>query len=125
MTAAAVEAALLDLAGKRAGPPCPPARPGAAWYPGRRATARNSSASHPSPTRRPRPAGSPRAASDDPQASRLGSADPEDDIERVRVIRDAAPRGPATPRPPTAPGPGHGPSALALPRFADLGVEAV
>jgi L-alanine-DL-glutamate epimerase-like enolase superfamily enzyme len=54
---------------------------------------------------------------------KAGTADPEDDVERVRVIRDAAPRARLLLDPN-----GAWTAAQAdalLPRFADLGVEAV
>ncbi|MFH8496808.1 dipeptide epimerase [Streptomyces coeruleorubidus] len=116
---AAVESALLDLAGKRTGVPVhrllgAPAPPVAA-------TARTIGITDPA-----------HAAT---EARRLtvsgfavlkvkaGTPDPEDDIERVRVIRDAAPRARLLLDP-------NGAWSVAqadalLPRFADLGVEAV
>ncbi|WOT33649.1 dipeptide epimerase [Streptomyces coeruleorubidus] len=116
---AAVESALLDLAGKRAGVPVHRLLGAAA--PPVAATARTIGITDPG-----------HAAV---QARRLtasgfevlkvkaGAPDPEDDIERVRVIRDAAPRARLLLDP-------NGAWSLAqadalLPRFADLGVEAV
>jgi L-alanine-DL-glutamate epimerase-like enolase superfamily enzyme len=116
---AAVESALLDLAGKRAGVPV--YRLLGAAAPPVAATARTIGITHPG-----------HAAA---EARRLtasgfavlkvkaGAPDPEDDIERVRVIRDAAPRARLLLDP-------NGAWSVAqadalLPRFADLGVEAV
>ncbi|MFJ4554474.1 mandelate racemase/muconate lactonizing enzyme family protein [Streptomyces massasporeus] len=116
---AAVESALLDLAGKRAGVPVHRLLGAAA--PPVAATARTIGITTPA-----------RAAA---QARRLtadgfeiikvkaGTPDPEDDVERVRVIRDAAPRARLLLDP-------NGAWSVAqadtlLPRFAALGVEAV
>ncbi|MFG3268983.1 dipeptide epimerase [Streptomyces luteogriseus] len=116
---AAVESALLDLAGKRAGVPVHRLLGAAA--PPAAATARTLGITTPA-----------RAAA---QARHLvangfeiikvkaGTPDPEDDIERVRVIRDAAPRARLLLDP-------NGAWSMAqadalLPRFAALGVEAV
>ncbi|MFH9890296.1 dipeptide epimerase [Streptomyces luteogriseus] len=116
---AAVESALLDLAGKRAG--LPVHRLLGATAPPSAATARTLGITTPA-----------RAAA---QARHLvangfeiikvkaGTPDPEDDIERVRVIRDAAPRARLLLDP-------NGAWSVAqadalLPRFAALGVEAV
>ncbi|MEU0900407.1 dipeptide epimerase [Streptomyces massasporeus] len=116
---AAVESALLDLAGKRAGVPVHRLLGAAA--PPAAATARTIGITTPA-----------RAAA---QARRLvasgfeiikvkaGTPDPEDDVERVRVIRAAAPRARLLLDP-------NGAWSVAqadtlLPRFADLGVEAV
>lgn len=116
---AAVESALLDLVGKRAntpvhrllGTPEPPVA----------ATARTIGITSPLHAA----AEARRLAAQGFQVIKVkaGTPDPEDDVERVRVIRDAAPgarllldpNGAWTVR-----------QALALlPRFADLGVEAV
>ncbi|MFI6809631.1 dipeptide epimerase [Streptomyces luteogriseus] len=116
---AAVESALLDLVGKRAGVPVHRLLGAAA--PPVAATARTIGITTPA-----------RAAA---QARHLvangfeiikvkaGTPDPEDDIERVRVIRDAAPRARLLLDP-------NGAWSVAqadalLPRFAALGVEAV
>lgn len=116
---AAVESALLDLAGRRAN--LPVHRLLGAAAPPVAATARTIGITAPG-----------RAAA---QARRLvahgfevikvkaGAPDPEDDIERVRVIRDAAPRARLLLDP-------NGAWSVAeadalLPRFAALGVEAV
>lgn len=116
---AAVESALLDLAGRRAG--LPVHRLLGATAPPVAATARTIGITAPD-----------RAAA---QARRLvahgfevikvkaGAPDPEDDVERVRVIRDAAPRARLLLDP-------NGAWSVAradalLPRFAALGVEAV
>ncbi|MBQ0827394.1 dipeptide epimerase [Streptomyces tagetis] len=116
---AAAEAALLDLAGQRAGLPVhqllgitePPVA----------ATARTLGITGPA------------QAAD--LARRLaesgfrvlkvkaGSPDPEDDLERVRVIRDAAPAARLLLDPNGAWTPAR--AAALLPRFAELGVEAV
>ncbi|MFI9759738.1 mandelate racemase/muconate lactonizing enzyme family protein [Streptomyces sp. NPDC051963] len=117
--AAAVEAALLDLVGKRAGSPVHrllgvPAAPVAA-------TARTlgiTSLAHAAAEAR-------RLAARGFEVIKVkaGTPDPEDDVERVRVIRDAAP----TVRLLLDPnGAWSVPQAKALlPRYADLGVEAV
>ncbi|MET9502913.1 dipeptide epimerase [Streptomyces sp. NPDC006622] len=116
---AAVEAALLDLVGKRAdapvhrllGAPAPPVA----------ATARTlgiTSPAHAAAEARRLAASGFRVIK-----VKAGTPDPEDDIERVRVVRDAAPgvrllldpNGAWTPRQ----------AERLLPRFADLGVEAV
>ncbi|MFJ4693793.1 mandelate racemase/muconate lactonizing enzyme family protein [Streptomyces sp. NPDC088766] len=116
---AAVEAALLDLVGKRAdtpvhrllGTPAPPVA----------ATARTLGI-----TSLPHAAAEARrlaASGFEIIKVKAGAPDPEDDIERVRVVRDAAPgvrllldpNGAWT----------LGQAEALLPRFADLGVEAV
>ncbi|OQD53993.1 dipeptide epimerase [Streptomyces phaeoluteigriseus] len=116
---AAVEAALLDLVGKRAhapvhrllGAPAPPVA----------ATARTlgiTSLTHAAGEAR-------RLAASGFQVLKVkaGSPDPEDDVERVRVVRDAAPRVRLLLDP-------NGAWTLReadklLPRYAELGVEAV
>ncbi|UNZ21059.1 dipeptide epimerase [Streptomyces sp. 891-h] len=116
---AAVEAALLDLVGKRANSPVH--RLLGAVEPPVAATARTIGITSPG-----------QAAS---QARRLaasgfevikvkaGTPDPEDDVERVRAIRAAAPRARLLLDPNGA---WSRPQAEALlPRFAELGVEAV
>ncbi|MFH9064939.1 dipeptide epimerase [Streptomyces coeruleorubidus] len=116
---AAVESALLDLAGKRAGVPVhrllgAPAPPVAA-------TARTIGITDPAHAA----AGARRLTASGFEVLKVkaGTHDPEDDIERVRVIRDAAPRARLLLDP-------NGAWSVAqadalLPRFADLGVEAV
>ncbi len=116
---AAVEAALLDLVGRRAGRPVH--RLLGAVRPPVAATARTIGI-----TSLARAAAQARALT----ASgfgllkvKAGSPDPEDDVERVRVVRDAAPRARLLLDPN-----GAWTAARAetlLPRFADLGVEAV
>ncbi|WP_340375234.1 dipeptide epimerase [Streptomyces sp. SS7] len=116
---AAVEAALLDLVGKRAGRPVhrllgAPEAPLAA-------TARTigiTSLAHAAAQARCLT-----ASGFEVIKVKAGTPDPEEDIERVRVIRDAAPRARLLLDP-------NGAWAVAqaealLPRFADLGVEAV
>ncbi|WP_329269874.1 dipeptide epimerase [Streptomyces sp. NBC_01451] len=116
---AAVEAALLDLVGRRAGVPVhrllgAPAAPEAM-------TARTigiSSARHAAGEARRFAASGFRIVK-----VKAGSPDPEDDVERVRVIRDAAPGVRLLLDP-------NGAWNIAqarelLPRFAELGVEAV
>ncbi|MEV6168563.1 dipeptide epimerase [Streptomyces sp. NPDC051954] len=117
--AAAVEAALLDLVGKRAGIPVhrllgAPAAPVAA-------TARTlgiTSLAHAAAEARCLA-----VRGFEVIKVKAGAPDPEDDVERVRVIRDAAP----TVRLLLDPnGAWSVPQAKALlPRYADLGVEAV
>lgn len=116
---AAVEAALLDLVGRRAGRPVH--RLLGAVRPPVATTARTIGI-----TSLARAAAQARALT----ASgfgilkvKAGSPDPEDDVERVRVVRDAAPRARLLLDPN-----GAWTAARAealLPRFADLGVEAV
>ncbi|MEU4484832.1 dipeptide epimerase [Streptomyces purpurascens] len=116
---AAVESALLDLAGKRAGVPvhrllgttAPPVAATARTI-GITALARAASEAR-------------RLAASGFEVIKVkaGAPDPEDDIERVRVIRDAAPRARLLLDP-------NGAWSVAradalLPRFADLGVAAV
>ncbi|MFC9678277.1 dipeptide epimerase [Streptomyces sp. NPDC056948] len=116
---AAVESALLDLAGKRAGAPvhrllwttAPPVA----------ATARTIGIT--APIRAAAEARRLAASGFEVIKVKAGAPDPEDDIERVRVIRDAAPRARLLLDP-------NGAWSVAradalLPRFADLGVEAV
>ncbi|MGX1560062.1 mandelate racemase/muconate lactonizing enzyme family protein [Streptomyces sp. NPDC055506] len=116
---AAVESALLDLAGKRAGVPVH--RLLGATAPPVAATARTIGIT---PLARAAAEARRLAASGfEVIKVKAGAPDPEDDIERVRVIRDAAPRARLLLDPN-----GAWSVALAdalLPRFADLGVEAV
>ncbi|MFC8348467.1 dipeptide epimerase [Streptomyces sp. NPDC057280] len=116
---AAVEAALYDLVGKRAGRPVH--RLLGTTEPPVAATARTIGITAPAD-----------AAA---QARRLaasgftvikvkaGTADPEDDVERVRVIRDTAPRARLLLDPNGAWTPAQ--AEALLPRFAEIGVEAV
>ncbi|MFF7309301.1 enolase C-terminal domain-like protein [Streptomyces sp. NPDC008137] len=116
---AAVESALLDLAGKRAGVPVH--RLLGTTAPPVAATARTIGI-----TDLARAAAEARrlaASGFEIIKVKAGAPDPEDDIERVRVIRDAAPRARLLLDP-------NGAWSVAradalLPRFADLGVEAV
>lgn len=116
---AAVEAALLDLVGKRAdtpvhrllGTPAPPVA----------ATARTLGI-----TSLPHAAAEARrlaASGFEIIKVKAGAPDPEDDVERVRVVRDAAP-GVRLLLDPNGAWTLRQAQAL-LPRFADLGVEAV
>ncbi|MGP4011837.1 mandelate racemase/muconate lactonizing enzyme family protein [Streptomyces sp. 4N124] len=117
--AAAVEAALLDLVGKRAGIPVhrllgAPAAPVAATA---RTIGITSLAQAAAEARR--------LAASGFQVIKVkaGTPDPEDDVERVRIIRDAAPAARLLLDPNGA---WSVPQARALlPRYADLGVEAV
>lgn len=116
---AAVESALLDLVGKRAGVPVhrllgAPAPPVAA-------TARTIGIT--SPTRAATEARRLAASGFEVVKVKAGTPDPEDDVERVRVIRDAAPRVRLLLDPNGAWSTAQ--AAALLPRFADLGVEAV
>ncbi|MGW0949009.1 dipeptide epimerase [Streptomyces sp. NPDC002623] len=116
---AAVEAALLDLVGKRAGSPVH--RLLGAAVPPVAATARTIGIT--SPARAAAQARCLTAAGFEIIKVKAGTPDPEDDVERVRVIRDAAPRARLLLDP-------NGAWTVAqaealLPRFADLGVEAV
>lgn len=116
---AAVESALLDLVGKRAGTPL--YHQLGASTPPVAATARTIGITAP-----------PHAAA---EARRLaasgfrlikvkaGAPDPEDDVERVRLIRDAAPAVRLLLDPNGAWSTAQ--ATALLPRFADLGVEAV
>ncbi|GAA2193911.1 dipeptide epimerase [Streptomyces bangladeshensis] len=116
---AAVEAALLDLAGKRADRPVHRLLGAAA--PPAAATARTlgiTSLAHAAAEARRLTASGFRILK-----VKAGSADPEDDIERVRVIRDAAPRARLLLDPNGAWTRAR--AEALLPRFADLGVEAV
>lgn len=116
---AAAEAALLDLVGKRADSPVhrllgTPSAPVAA-------TARTIGITSPARAA----AEARRLAADGFEIVKVkaGAPDPEDDVERIRVIRDAAPRVRLLLDPN-----GAWTAAQAdalLPRFADLGVEAV
>jgi L-alanine-DL-glutamate epimerase-like enolase superfamily enzyme len=116
---AAVEAALLDLAGKRAGRPVHrllgmPEAPVAA-------TARTLGII--SPARAAAQARSLAACGFEVIKVKAGSPDPEDDVERVRSVRAAAPRTRLLLDPNGAWSPAV--AGALLPRFADLGVEAV
>ncbi|MFD7406686.1 enolase C-terminal domain-like protein [Streptomyces sp. NPDC059866] len=116
---AAVDAALLDLVGKRAGSPVhrllgAPAAPVAA-------TARTIGITDPLHAA----AEARRLAASGFQVIKVkaGTPDPEDDVERVRVIHDAAPAARLLLDPNGAWTAAQ--AAALLPRFADLGVEAV
>ncbi|MEU0197947.1 MULTISPECIES: enolase C-terminal domain-like protein [unclassified Streptomyces] len=116
---AAVESALLDLAGKRAG--LPVHRLLGAAAPPVAATARTIGIT--APVHAAAQARGLAARGFEVIKVKAGAPDPEDDIERVRVIRDAAPRARLLLDP-------NGAWSVAqadalLPRFADLGVEAV
>ncbi|WAZ24813.1 dipeptide epimerase [Streptomyces cinnabarinus] len=116
---AAVESALLDLVGKRAGVPVhrllgTSATPVAA-------TARTIGIT--GPLRAAAEARRLAAGGFEIIKAKAGAADPEDDIERVRVIRDAAPGVRLLLDPNGAWTPAQ--AAALLPRYADLGVEAV
>ncbi|MFJ4360849.1 mandelate racemase/muconate lactonizing enzyme family protein [Streptomyces massasporeus] len=116
---AAVESALLDLAGKRAGVPLHRLLGAAA--PPVVATARTIGIT--TPARAAAQARHLVASGFEIIKVKAGTPDPEDDVERVRVIRDAAPRARLLLDP-------NGAWSVAqadtlLPRFAALGVEAV
>ncbi|MEU2910706.1 dipeptide epimerase [Streptomyces massasporeus] len=116
---AAVESALLDLAGKRAGVPVHRLLGTAA--PPVAATARTLGIT--TPARAAAQARHLVASGFEIVKVKAGTPDPEDDVERVRVIRDAAPRARLLLDP-------NGAWSVAqadtlLPRFAALGVEAV
>ncbi|MFF5309151.1 dipeptide epimerase [Streptomyces massasporeus] len=116
---AAVESALLDLAGKRAGVPVHRLLGAAA--PPVAATARTIGIT--TPARAAAQARHLVASGFEIIKVKAGTPDPEDDVERVRVIRDAAPRARLLLDP-------NGAWSVAqadtlLPRFAALGVEAV
>ncbi|MFJ7174858.1 dipeptide epimerase [Streptomyces massasporeus] len=116
---AAVESALLDLAGKRAGVPVHRLLGAAA--PPAAATARTLGIT--TPARAAAQARHLVASGFEIIKVKAGTPDPEDDVERVRVIRDAAPRARLLLDP-------NGAWSVAqadtlLPRFAALGVEAV
>ena len=116
---AAVESALLDLAGKRAGVPVHRLLGAAA--PPVAATARTIGIT--TPVRAAAQARHLVASGFEIIKVKAGTPDPEDDVERVRVIRDAAPRARLLLDP-------NGAWSVAqadalLPRFAALGVEAV
>ncbi|WP_030410776.1 dipeptide epimerase [Streptomyces sp. NRRL S-1448] len=116
---AAVESALLDLAGKRAGSPVHRLL-GAATAPVA-ATARTIGIT--SPVQAAAEARCLTASGFAVIKVKAGAPDPEEDVERVRVIRDAAPRARLLLDPN-----GAWTTAQAealLPRFAELGVEAV
>ncbi len=116
---AAVESALLDLAGKRAGTPAHRLLGAAA--PPVAATARTIGITSPMHAA----AQARRLAASGFQLIKVkaGTPDPEDDVERVRVIRDAAP-GVRLLLDPNGAWTTAQATAL-LPRFAGLGVEAV
>ncbi|WP_217236653.1 dipeptide epimerase [Streptomyces sp. AC555_RSS877] len=116
---AAVESALLDLAGKRAGTPVHRLLGAAA--PPVAATARTIGITSPMHAA----AQARRLAASGFQLIKVkaGTPDPEDDVERVRVIRDAAP-GVRLLLDPNGAWTRAQATAL-LPRFAGLGVEAV
>ncbi|MFC9509386.1 dipeptide epimerase [Streptomyces sp. NPDC057002] len=116
---AAVESALLDLTGKRAGVPVH--RLLGTTAPPVAATARTIGIT--APVRAAAEARRLAASGFEVIKVKAGAPDPEDDVERVRVIRDAAPRARLLLDP-------NGAWSVAradalLPRFADLGVEAV
>ncbi|MET9061002.1 dipeptide epimerase [Streptomyces antibioticus] len=116
---AAVEAALLDLVGRRAGRPVH--RLLGAVRPPVAATARTigiTSLAHAAAQARALT-----ASGFGILKVKAGSPDPEDDVERVRVVRDAAP-GARLLLDPNGAWTAAQAEAL-LPRFADLGVEAV
>ncbi|MGW7509451.1 mandelate racemase/muconate lactonizing enzyme family protein [Streptomyces massasporeus] len=115
----AVESALLDLAGQRAGVPVH--RLLGAATPPVAATARTIGIT--TPARAAAQARHLVASGFEIIKVKAGTPDPEDDVERVRVIRDAAPRARLLLDP-------NGAWSVAqadtlLPRFAALGVEAV
>ncbi|WP_217213323.1 dipeptide epimerase [Streptomyces sp. AC550_RSS872] len=116
---AAVESALLDLVGKQAGVPVH--RLLGAQAPPVAATARTIGIT--SPTRAAAEARRLAASGFEVVKVKAGTPDPEDDIERVRVIRDAAPRVRLLLDPNGAWTTAQ--AAALLPRFAGLGVEAV
>ncbi|MFC9952186.1 mandelate racemase/muconate lactonizing enzyme family protein [Streptomyces prasinus] len=116
---AAVEAALLDLVGKRAGRPVHrllgfAERPVAA-------TARTIGIT--SPLRAAAQARSLVASGFEVIKVKAGTPDPEEDVERVRAVRDAAPRARLLLDPNGAWTAAR--ATALLPRFAALGVEAV
>ncbi|MFF9038782.1 mandelate racemase/muconate lactonizing enzyme family protein [Streptomyces sp. NPDC014892] len=116
---AAVDAALLDLVGKRAGTPVhrllgAPGAPAAA-------TARTIGITP--PARAAAEAGRLAASGFEVVKVKAGAPDPESDIARVRAVREAAPRVRLLLDPNGAWTPAQA-DAL-LPRFAELGVEAV
>ncbi|GAU66848.1 putative dipeptide epimerase [Streptomyces sp. NBRC 110611] len=117
---AAVESALLDLVGKRAGVPVhrllePASAPPVA------ATARTIGIT--SPAHAAAEARRLTASGFQLLKVKAGAGDPEDDVERVRVIRDVAPRVRLLLDPNGAWSPAQ--ARALLPRYADLGVEAV
>ncbi|MGW9042923.1 enolase C-terminal domain-like protein [Streptomyces lydicus] len=116
---AAAEAALLDLAGKRAGSPVHRLL-GAATAPVA-ATARTIGITP--PVRAAAEARCLMASGFEVLKVKAGAPDPEEDVERVRVIRDAAPRARLLLDPNGAWTTDQA-DAL-LPRFAERGVEAV
>ncbi|MEU2899706.1 dipeptide epimerase [Streptomyces sp. NPDC001273] len=116
---AAVEAALFDLVGKRTGSPVHRLL-GAAKAPVT-ATARTIGITP--PAHAAAEAGRLTAAGFEVIKVKAGSPDPEDDIERVRVVRRAAPRARLLLDPNGAWTRAR--AEALLPRFADLGVHAV
>lgn len=116
---AAIEAALLDLAGKRAHSPVHRLLGAAA--PPVAATARTIGIT--SLTHAAAQARCLAASGFEVIKVKAGTPDPENDVERVRVIRDAAPRARLLLDPNGAWTPAQ--AQALLPRFADLGVEAV
>ncbi|MFE5191744.1 dipeptide epimerase [Streptomyces sp. NPDC056628] len=116
---AAVEAALLDLVGKRAGSPVH--RLLGTEHTPVAATARTIGIT--SPSRAAAQARALTASGFQVLKVKAGAADPEEDIERVRVVRDAAPHARLLLDPNGAWSAGR--ARALLPRFAALGVEAV
>ncbi|MDT3396768.1 dipeptide epimerase [Streptomyces sp. B1866] len=116
---AAVESALLDLVGKRAGLPVHRLLGGLA--PPTAATARTIGIT--SPERAAAEAGRLARAGFALLKIKAGTADPEDDVTRVTAVRAAAPRARLL-LDPNGAWTARQARAL-LPRFADLGVEAV
>ncbi|MDN3027445.1 dipeptide epimerase [Streptomyces sp. S.PB5] len=116
---AALEAALLDLVGKRAGSPVH--RLLGTHEPPVAATARTIGITAPADAA----AQARRLAASGFEVIKVkaGTIDPEDDVERVRVIRDAAPRARLLLDPNGAWTPAQ--AEALLPRFAEIGVEAV
>ncbi|MFG2526389.1 dipeptide epimerase [Streptomyces sp. NPDC048516] len=116
---AAVDAALLDLVGKRAERPVH--RLLGTQVAPVTATARTIGIT--SPLRAAAEARCLAASGFEVIKVKAGAPDPEDDLERVRVIRDAAPRARLLLDPNGAWS--RAQATTLLPRFADLGVEAV
>ncbi|MDT7839981.1 dipeptide epimerase [Streptomyces justiciae] len=116
---AAVESALFDLVGKRAGSPVH--RLLGTDVPPVAATARTIGITAPADAA----AQARRLAASGFEVIKVkaGTADPDDDVERVRVIRDAAPRARLLLDPNGAWSPAQ--AEALLPRFAEIGVEAV
>ncbi|WP_431046565.1 dipeptide epimerase [Streptomyces sp. P1-3] len=116
---AAVESALLDLVGKRAG--CAVHQLLGGFTAPAAATARTIGI-----TTAPRAAVQARCLADNGFTLlkvKAGTPDPEDDLARVRAIRDAAPHVRLLLDPNGAWSPAE--AEILIPRFADLGVEAV